>query len=206
MCWNCHQRHHQSICSSLSAEAKPFVPQCKTNNPVSIGINDIISTSSSNTTNTSELKGSILLQTAQAIASDEASQRQTRLLVLFDCGSQRSYMTEGLSSKLGLSFVQSERLHLNTFGNAQHKPKNCKLFKLYLSKPDSPDKTEILALSFLIICYTLPAVSNLSQHTQLLGLVVQVPCKIQLMYWWVRIFTVALWVMRSSRQAAALLP
>lgn len=127
-CRNCHQNHHQSICSSLSAEAKPFVQQCNTNDSMSVGTNDIISTSSSNTTNTSEFKGSILLQTAQAIASDKASQRQTRVLVLFDCGNQKSYVTEGLCSKLGLSPVQSERLHLNTFGNAQHKPKNCKLF------------------------------------------------------------------------------
>ena len=90
--------------------------------------------------------------------------------VLFDCGSQRSYVTESLCSKLDLSPVRSERLHLNTFGDAQHKPKNCKLFKLYLSKLGSTDKTEILALSFPIICSTLPAVTNPSQYTHLSGL------------------------------------
>ena len=52
----------------------------------------------------------------------------------------------------------------------QHKPKNYKLFKLYSSKLDPPDKTEILALSFLIICSTLHAISYLSQHAHLLGL------------------------------------
>lgn len=90
--------------------------------------------------------------------------------VLFNCGSQRSYVTEGLCSKLQLSPIQSEQLHLNTFGDAQHKPKNCKLFKLYLGKLDFTDKTEILALSFPIICSTLPAVSNLSQYAHLSGL------------------------------------
>ena len=128
-CRNCHQRHHQSICSGLSAEAEPFIPQSKANNPVTNDTNGTItSTSSSNTTNTSESKGNILLQTAQAIACDEASQRLARVRVLFDCGSQRSYVTESLCSKLELSPVRSERLHLNTFGEAQHKPKNCKLF------------------------------------------------------------------------------
>ena len=88
-------------------------------NPRTASINDDIittssNTTSSNTTSTSELKGSILLQKAQAIASDEPSQRQTRVWVLFDCGSQRSYMTESLCSKLQLSPVRSERLHLNT--------------------------------------------------------------------------------------------
>ena len=146
-CWKCHKRHHQSICSVLSAEAEPFVPQSNATNSVTTGTNDTInSTSSSNTTNTSEFKGSILLQTAQAIACDETSQRQACVHVLFDCGSQRSYVTKSLCSKLDLSPV-SERLHLNTFGDVQHKPMNCKLFKLYLSKLGSLDKTEILALS-----------------------------------------------------------
>ena len=108
MCQNCHQRHHQSICSSLLTEAKPFVLQHIANNPVTIGTNDINPTPSINTTNTLELKGNILLQTEQVIASDEASQRQTCVLVLFDCNSQRSYVTEGLFSELGLSPVQSE--------------------------------------------------------------------------------------------------
>ena len=90
--------------------------------------------------------------------------------VLFDCGSQRSYVTGGLCSKLDLPPVCSERLHLNTFGDAQHKTKNCKLFKLYLSKLGSLDKTEILALSFPIICSALPAVSNPSQYAHLSGL------------------------------------
>ena len=170
-CRRCHQRHHQSICSVLLAEAEPFIPQSNATNSVTSGTNDIInSTASSNTTNTTEFKGGILLQTAKAIACDETSQKQACVHVLFDCGSQRSYVTEGLCSKLDLSPVQSERLHLNTFGDAQHKPKNCKLFKLYLSKLGSTDKTEILAFSFPIICSTLPAVTNPSQYAHLSGL------------------------------------
>ena len=78
-------------------------------------------------------------------------------------------MTESLCSKLDLSPVRSEQLHLNTFGDAKHKPKNCKLFKLYLSKLGSTDKTEILALSFPIICSTLPAVTKPSQYAHLSG-------------------------------------
>ena len=132
---------------------------------------DTLSTSLSNATNTGEFKGGVLLQTAKAIASDVTGTRHALVHILFDCGSQRSYVTENFCSKLGLSPVRFERLHLNTvFGDAQHKARNCKLFKLCLCKPGSSDKTELLILSFPIICSALPPVSNLNQFSHLLDL------------------------------------
>ena len=108
-CRRCHQRHHQSICSVLSAEAETFIPQSNATNSVTSGTNDMInSTASSNTTNTTEFKGGILLQTAKAIACDVTSQKETCVRILFDCGSQRSYVTESLCSKLDLSPVRSD--------------------------------------------------------------------------------------------------
>ena len=129
-----------------------------------------MTTSLSNTTNTQVFKGGVLLQTARTIASDETGTQQELVRALFDCDSQRSYVTENLCSKLGLSPVQSERLYLNTFGDAQHRARNCKLFKMYLCKPGSSDKAEILVLSFPVICSALPLVSNLHQFTHLMGL------------------------------------
>jgi len=41
--------------------------------------------------------------------------------VLFDNGSQPSYITEVAQSQLKLKPVQKERLHLNTFGDYQFK-------------------------------------------------------------------------------------
>ena len=150
-----------------------------------------------------------MLQTAKAIACDETSQKQACVRVLFDCGSQRSYVTESLCSKLDLSPVRSERLHLNTFGDAQHKPKNCKLFKLYLSKLGSTDKTEILALSFPIICSTLPAVTKPSQYAHLPGLELadcssssrdSIDILVGSDFYW------DLWVMKYDKQGVAPLP
>ena len=83
-----------------------------------------MTTSLSNTTNTQVFKGGVLLQTARTIASDETGTQQELVRALFDCDSQRSYVTENLCSKLGLSPVQSERLYLNTFGDAQHRARN----------------------------------------------------------------------------------
>jgi len=174
ICCNCHQRHHQSICTSgLSAEAEHFVPQSKLKEPVIAEGNKDTQGSyylSSNATDTRQFKGGILLQTAQAIALEETGTRQAPVRILFDCGSQRSYVTENLCSKLGLSPIQSERLHLNTFGDAQHKTRNCKSYKLCLSKPVSLDKTEILVLSFPVICANLAPVVNVAQFSHLMCL------------------------------------
>ena len=52
------------------------------------GNKDTTTTSLSNTTNTQVFKGGVLLQTAQAIASDETGTQQELIRVLFDCGSQ----------------------------------------------------------------------------------------------------------------------
>ena len=42
--------------------------------------------------------------------------KSTRVKILFDNGSQRSYVTDNLKSRLGLNSTKSEMLHLNTFG------------------------------------------------------------------------------------------
>ena len=172
-CRNCHQRHHQSICTSgLSANAEPFVPQSKPKEPATAEDNEDTQGSYylSNSTDAQQFRGDVLLQTAQATALDVTSKRQAPVRVLFDCGSQRSYVTENLCSKLELSPIRSERLHLNTFGDAHHKTRNCKSYKLCLSKPGSLDKTEILVLSFPVICANLAPLVNIAQFSHLMGL------------------------------------
>ena len=58
----------------------------------------------------------VLLQTARAVALDETGKISTPVRILFDTGSQRTYVTENLQPKL--KSVQHERLNLNTFGSS----------------------------------------------------------------------------------------
>ena len=51
-------------------------------------------------------KGTVLLQTASAIARNEGSAKSTRVKFLFDNGSQRSYVTDNLKSRLGLKYTK----------------------------------------------------------------------------------------------------
>jgi len=107
---------------------------------------------------------------AQAMAGNESNQRETQVRVLFDCGSQRSYITEDLFHGLGLTPVRTEKMRLNTFGDTRFKPKQCKLYKLYLHNSQCSEKLEITALSFPVICLTLPFMSDVSQYSYLSGI------------------------------------
>ena len=104
-CRHCHRSHHQSICDQRPAESPPRAPQ------------DVTPSSQSVTTSTTR-KGNgnrvILMQTIQAIASDGGEPVPVRMLL--DNGSQLSYVTTSLQSKLNLKPIRREQLHLNTFG------------------------------------------------------------------------------------------
>ena len=155
-CRNCHRKHHQSICDSLPNSARPSVANQQKD--------DSINTTNATTTTaqSKEERKTVLLQTAQAIAGNTVSHKETVVRVLFDGGSQRSYITEHLCSKLGLSPIRTEKLHLNTFGDTQFKVTNSKVFQLYLCKPGSSERTEIIALCFPVIYSTLPSVSDIT--------------------------------------------
>ena len=59
---------------------------------------------------------SVLLQTAQAMVHGEDEGKKMRVNILFDGGSQRSYVTEELRKKLGLKGEKKETVTVTTFG------------------------------------------------------------------------------------------
>ena len=106
-CRRCHKRQHQSLCDTLVN--KPLTADTK-EPPVD-------KATAANTTNSIKDKKAILLQTARAVASDSDGTKEVNIRILFDNGSQRSYITEAIRSKLGLRSIKREKLHLNTFGD-----------------------------------------------------------------------------------------
>jgi len=84
-----HKKHHQSICNSLSAHVEPFVPSSSTTA-------DTVATS--NNTSSNKNTETVLLQTARAVARNTNTGSYSRVRILFDSGSQRSYVTEQLCS------------------------------------------------------------------------------------------------------------
>ena len=103
----------------------------------------------------------VLLQTARAVAYNEANNRSIPVRVLFDNGSQRSYITDHIRSRLGLAPVSKERLKLNTFGESRYKTQSCEVVKLDLKKPGFDKTVTINALSFPVLCLPLPSRINI---------------------------------------------
>lgn len=97
-CRKCHRKHHQSIYDGLSSQARPFVPNQEKDDS-----NSNTTNTTTNTAQSKEERKTILLQTCQAVAGDALTQKETIVRILFDSGSQRSYITEHLCSKLGLT-------------------------------------------------------------------------------------------------------
>ena len=93
----------------------------------------------------------ILLQTARAHVSTADGSKSVPVRVLMDGGSQRSYITNSLKTRLGLTSLRKENLNLNTFGEEQYKQRQCDLVKVNIQGQDGTD-IEIYALSSPMIC------------------------------------------------------
>ena len=143
-CRNCKQRHHQSICGGFNTPLNTgtTVPVIEERTPDS---SEVI------TSTTSGRNERVLLQIARAFATNEDGTKSTPVRVLFDNGSQRSYVTNNLKSNLNLKPYKTETLHLNTFGDQRYRKQSCEVVKLRLHK-SGHEEIEITALSFPVIC------------------------------------------------------
>lgn len=107
------------------------------------------------TTPSSGTKGTVLFQTARAVATNEDRMKSTNIWILFNNGSQRSYVINTLKSRLSLEPLRKETLHLNTFRKQQYCTQDCDVVKVRLGKAGC-EKIEICALGFPVICSSLP--------------------------------------------------
>ena len=105
------------------------------------------------TTASSETKRQVFLQTATARATNQDGSKSTRVKILFDCGSQRSYLTDSLKSRLSLKPTRMENLHLNTFGERNFQKQRD--VTLHLQSGNN-ETVKVSVLSFSAICSLLP--------------------------------------------------
>ena len=123
----------------------------------------------STTTASSGSKGTVLLQTASAIARNEDSTKSTRVKILFDNGSERSYVTDNLKSRLGLKSTIKEMLHLNTFGEKTFRKQKWDVLTLFLQDANE-ETSRVCVLSFPTICSPLPSRVDANNYPHLHGL------------------------------------
>ena len=164
-CRNCGGRHHQSICLAGFRETRP-IDQNYTQNDETAGMGSTTTQLTTTTTSSTKVKGDVLLQTATTIATNHDRSKSVPVRILFDNGSQRSYVTDSLKSKLGLSSTSSETLHLNTFGENAYRKQRCQVVTLPL-KTKTDEFVEISALNFLVICSPLTKRVNIDRYPHL---------------------------------------
>ena len=145
-CRHCQRKHHQSICPQ--PQKKP--PQdSQESAQVPETPNDSTEAGNPTITATRLSKGTVLFQTARAVATGNGKSAPVR--VLFDPGSQRSYVSNVVLQRLDIKPVKKEVLHLNTFGENHFKRQNCGVYKLSLENTRTGDGAEIQAVNFPVI-------------------------------------------------------
>ena len=160
-CRNCGGRHHQSICFRSRGPI-----QNETSNEESSGLASTTTQLTNATANNVKAKGSVLLQTATAIATNEDRSKSVTVRILFDNGSQRSYVTDNIKSKLELKPTSTETLRLNTFGETAYRNQRCQVVTLPL-RNNNNEYVEISALNFPVICSPLPKRVDVNEYPHL---------------------------------------
>ena len=117
---------------------------------------------------TSKGNESVLLQTAQATVYGEDEGKKMRVNILFDGGSQRSYVTEELRKKLGLKGEKKETVNVNTFGTDKRIKYSSELVQINIEV--DAEVVPIKALSFPTICSPIANRVSISEHAHLAGL------------------------------------
>ena len=146
-CSHCRGRHHGSICGNqkpAEGEAKP--PDSREGAPVKTnpsGTNPAAApfkpdTSTTLWTNSSQ---AVLLQTAKAAGFNPANpKRSGHVRVVFDTGSQRSYVTEHVARNLSLVEEGEQPLTILTFGSNREQTRVCKFVTMGLASRDGMTK------------------------------------------------------------------
>ena len=125
LCKVCKDKHHSSICSEGSATKSSLAKEAQPKPSSSL---NPAATSWVGTTGSSG--DTVVLQTALAKVNDK---KECRVRVLFDTGSQKTFITAKAVGRLGLEAVREESLGIRAFGSKDANVSKRKICKLSLS-------------------------------------------------------------------------
>ena len=166
-CRKCHRRHHHSICMSNAERESGGAAQgavAPENARVTQTNPEITTANTATGTSTS-----VILQTATVLARG-ADGKSIPVRVLFDSGSQRSYVAESLKKRLGLEPIRTQTLNVTTFGDKSFRKQKCDVVKISLQMEGGGGKAVISAFSFPTICSKLSLPVKIDQFGKLKSL------------------------------------
>ena len=154
-CRRCGGAHHQTLCFKGNQDVQTVKEEA-----------------SRNTITTATVAGrkTVLLQTAKAYVYGEDENNKTEIFILFDGGSQRSYVTDNLKKKLHLKAENVEMINLNTFGSDNGERRKCESVKLNVEIGIGCQPISLNALSFPKICSPLLSRVDVGNYAHLRGL------------------------------------
>eukprot|EP00794_Sanderia_malayensis_P016989 gene16989-18701_t len=163
-CFSCGRRHHSSICEG-NQNRTPVSPDTNNsenvNNQSSVDRNSIPNQQqnrqgqqgSSTTAMFVDTRNSVLLQTAKGYVSapnDPGNSQLARLI--FDNGSQKSYVSEELRNKLRLPTLSQETLSIKTFGMNDGTLQVCDLTQIAVRSPFTDEVTYVDVYVVPMVC------------------------------------------------------
>ena len=152
-CRKCGGHHHQTICfRNSSVEGKP---------------NESSETSSLSAS--AKSKETVLMMTASAYVYGSDMSQRTKVTILFDSGSQRSYVSEKLARQLTLDAKAKETVNLNTFGSTKYSKLTLNSVVVNVEVENS-EIIPVSALTHNVICTPLSPRMNIGNFPHLHGL------------------------------------
>ena len=163
-CYKCKGRHHTTICDSYSKQSdkKEVTPQPKSHNQTASKVQAETQT----TTNLHvSSQNSILLQTAPAKVSSPGEERKSEnIRVIFDSGSQKTYVSQRVKESLSLKVIGKDRLLIKVFGDERPRVKEAEIVQIALKSVDD--------MEIYINAYVVPHICS-PVTNQILGIAVE---------------------------------
>ena len=116
VCGYCKNNHHIAICGQSRYNTGKNVPAKQQNSGTATKDKTQTTEGAKKTLSNHNQNSGVLLQTAQVKVVSSTGQEAV-VNVLFDKGSQRSYVTTAICTKLQIPIVRRQNLQVNTFGN-----------------------------------------------------------------------------------------
>ena len=167
-CRACNGRHHSSICQVRSGPVEDKkLPQVDHKSPSNTQLNPgapSFAAAQSKSTSCCLAEGheTVLLQTARAsLYNPEGPGNTVEVSLIFDSGSQQSYIFRDTSKQLGLRIHGKKILSIATFGTNSELQQPCDMVRVGIMTAEGGTK-EISLLSVPVICQPL---ASLPAHT-----------------------------------------
>ena len=113
------------------------------------------------------------MQTAYTKVSNFSTQKEAKVCVLFDTGSQRSYTSDKLRNYLKLSVLRKERIFIETFGKVEPTIETVDIIQLKVLSPSKSVVIVAICTPFIcsdILSQNVHSVASQYEHLQNLTL------------------------------------